>query len=58
MNLRQFLAMLFIGVLASGCAHDNGIIITPSPKSTAAENAKAYGEIAAGAWDRLFKGSE
>ena len=25
---------------------------------TAAENAKAYGEIAAGAWDRLFKGSE
>ena len=45
-------------ITTPGCAHDNGIIIKPSPKSTAAENAKAYGEIAAGAWDRLFKGSE
>jgi len=47
----------------SGCAKDAQLLkvnIPESHKSTTAENVTAYGNIAAGAWDRLFtqKGSE
>lgn len=50
-------------LLISGCvgnkAEANAIKIEQSKKSTTAENVDAYGRVAAGAWDRLFKsGSE
>lgn len=45
-------SLLVIGL--AGCAHDNGIVIKGSSKSTQAENIEAAGKVAAGAWDRLF----
>ena len=42
--------MILPTLLLSGCAHDNGIVIKPAPKSTQAENVDAYGRAAFGAW--------
>ena len=60
MFVLAFLIMAAIGLLSLGCARDAQLIkFQPAPKSTTAENAKVYGDIAAGAWDCLFtKGSE
>jgi len=50
-------------IFCAGCVSGNKaslIDLPESHKSTTAENVTAYGNIAAGAWDRLFtqKGSE
>jgi len=54
---RILLLMLFAlpCTVLNGCAHDNGIIIKGSKKSTTAENIEAGGNVLGGAWDRLMK---